>query len=161
MSLIEITELLGNLGEFVGAIAVVATLIYLSNQVRDSGRAAQFTAVQANRNQRVDFFLRLRDSPDMAEIMVKANAGAALTEEQERKLGFHCAASWALMYAEWVQRELGTAGEFGIKESATLDRAIKDTSMIDFWKNNGYLVYPDKFVDYVDTKISREGGLNP
>ena len=34
MSWLETTALLGNLGEFVGALAVVATLIYLAIQVR-------------------------------------------------------------------------------------------------------------------------------
>ena len=34
MTFIEISEILGNLGEFVGSIAVVATLIYLAVQVR-------------------------------------------------------------------------------------------------------------------------------
>lgn len=159
MSLIELTEILGNLGEFVGALAVVVTLIYLANQVRDSGKAAQFTAVQANRNQRVDFFLRLRDSPYMAEIMVKDNAGTELSAEEKLKLMHHCAASWALMYAEWVQSELGTAGEFAIKEGATLDRVIDSKTMMEFWMSNGALVYPDKFVDYVNSKISRQDNL--
>jgi hypothetical protein len=36
VTVIEMTELLGNVGEFVGAIAVVATLIYLAHQVRES-----------------------------------------------------------------------------------------------------------------------------
>ena len=36
MSWLELTALLGNLGEFVGAIAVVATLIYLAVQVRSA-----------------------------------------------------------------------------------------------------------------------------
>jgi hypothetical protein len=34
--MLEITQILGNLGEFVGALAVVATLIYLAIQVRHS-----------------------------------------------------------------------------------------------------------------------------
>ena len=36
MELMEIAQLLGNFGEFVGAIAVVLTLIYLAVQVRHS-----------------------------------------------------------------------------------------------------------------------------
>ena len=36
MSLMEVSQLLGNFGEFVGAIAVVVTLIYLAMQVRHS-----------------------------------------------------------------------------------------------------------------------------
>lgn len=36
MTFIELSEVLGNLGEFVGSIAVLATLIYLAVQVRHS-----------------------------------------------------------------------------------------------------------------------------
>jgi hypothetical protein len=39
-------ELLGNLGEFVGAIAVVLTLGYLALQIRQSNIAAQSSAIQ-------------------------------------------------------------------------------------------------------------------
>ncbi len=34
--MLEITQILGNIGEFVGALGVVATLIYLAVQVRHS-----------------------------------------------------------------------------------------------------------------------------
>jgi hypothetical protein len=37
MDLTSTAQLLGNLGEFVGAIAVVATLVYLAIQVRHRG----------------------------------------------------------------------------------------------------------------------------
>ena len=36
MTFVETTQVLGNLGEFVGAIAVVMTLVYLARQVRHS-----------------------------------------------------------------------------------------------------------------------------
>ena len=39
-------QLLGNYGEFVGAIAVVATLGYLAVQIRQSNIAAQTSAIQ-------------------------------------------------------------------------------------------------------------------
>ncbi|MEJ2089416.1 MAG: hypothetical protein P8Y69_13285 [Gammaproteobacteria bacterium] len=37
----EMSQLLGNLGEFVGALAVVATLFYLAVQVRLSRQATE------------------------------------------------------------------------------------------------------------------------
>ncbi len=40
MTLMEAAQLLGDVGEFVGSIAVVATLAYLAIQVRNAGRAA-------------------------------------------------------------------------------------------------------------------------
>ena len=40
-------QLLGNYGEFVGAIAVVVTLIYLTFQIRQSTHQARLTSIQA------------------------------------------------------------------------------------------------------------------
>ena len=47
MDFMDTAQLLGNLGEFVGAIAVVVTLAYLAVQVRQSNHAAQSSAVQS------------------------------------------------------------------------------------------------------------------
>ena len=40
-------QLLGNYGEFVGAIAVVLTLFYLTTQIRQSSRSLKSSAAQA------------------------------------------------------------------------------------------------------------------
>ncbi len=47
MSAMETAQLLGNYGEFVGAIAVVLTLFYLSVQIRQSSRSMRSSAAQA------------------------------------------------------------------------------------------------------------------
>ncbi len=51
MSLQETTAILGNLGEFIGAIAVVGTLFYLAVQVRHGKKAteANTRSLEANR----------------------------------------------------------------------------------------------------------------
>jgi hypothetical protein len=41
MSLLEVTAVLGNLGEFIGAVAVVVTLFYLAVQVRHGKEATE------------------------------------------------------------------------------------------------------------------------
>jgi hypothetical protein len=43
----EFAQLLGNYGEFVGAVAVVVTLGYLARQLRESNRATRSAAYQA------------------------------------------------------------------------------------------------------------------
>ena len=50
----EISALLGNLGEFVGAIAVVATLIYLSIQVKLSKEATLANTRQMEENRKLN-----------------------------------------------------------------------------------------------------------
>ena len=47
MTLVETAQLLGNFGEFFGAIAVVVTLAYLAIQVRQSNRATKTNSEQA------------------------------------------------------------------------------------------------------------------
>ena len=152
MSILELSQILGNFGEFVGAVAVVATLIYLANQVRDAGRAAQFAAVQANRNQRMGFHVAGRESSYIPAIYGKVLSNLPLDEEESFRLSLHHAANWGLIYAEWVQKELGSAGEFQVKDHA-LGLAIEDTSSRVWWEHTGIQVYPDKFVAYVNGKL--------
>ena len=45
MGLLEWTSLLGNVGEFVGSIAVLATLIYLAIQLRENTRTIRIQAL--------------------------------------------------------------------------------------------------------------------
>ncbi len=123
----ETIQLLGNLGEFLGAFAVFATLLYLAVQVRDASRAAKFAAVEANRAHRIASFNAMRDSPYLPPILVKIQTGEALNAEDQIRLTSHDSAVWALLYAEWVQRDLGVMGEF-----ATSVVALSSPSAMDW-----------------------------
>ena len=46
MTLTDTAQLMGNFGEFFGAIAVVATLGYLVMQIREASRATMFSSEQ-------------------------------------------------------------------------------------------------------------------
>jgi hypothetical protein len=150
MDLIEIIQLLGNLGEFVGAFAVLATLLYLAIQVRDASKAAKFAAVQANRAQRISSFINLRDSPYLPPIMVKIQAGEELNAEEKIRLVSHDCAMWALLYAEWVQRDLGVMEEFATSDELSLGVALSSPSALEWWRLAGAHIYPARFVEYVN-----------
>ena len=92
-------ELLGNYGEFIGAIAVVVTLVYLSIQVKHSKDATEFNSKQVeqsnllalsqNQIARVNLIERqIRDitaSSELAEIFVRYKAqGIDALDEVER-----------------------------------------------------------------------------
>ncbi len=61
MTLMDVAQLLGGFGEFVGAIAVVATLLYLAIQVRNSTVQARASAYQATGVAFGQYFLSLDD----------------------------------------------------------------------------------------------------
>ena len=95
-------QMLGNYGEFVGAIAVVATLFYLAVQVRHTKEAtdANTKALEVSQKiARTDSFLRRTDvmersaaqvalSEELANIALKARRGAIdeLTELERIRL---------------------------------------------------------------------------
>ncbi len=79
MTITELAQLLGNFGEFVGAIAVVATLVYLAIQVRHSKDAMEantrlldegrrLALAQAYENRTITLLDNLRDSRDSRHV---------------------------------------------------------------------------------------------
>lgn len=51
MDWMSTTQLLGNVGEFIGAVAVLTTLVYLSFQVRQGSRTLQWSERRATTEQ--------------------------------------------------------------------------------------------------------------
>jgi hypothetical protein len=146
----EISQVLGNVGEFVGAIAVVATLLYLAVQVRDAGRSSKFSAVQANRETKIAWFSSLRDSPHLPAIQLKVLAGEALEAEDELRLTYHYASYWGLLYSEWVQRELGVTGEFATSDDMDMKFLLSSRRAMEVWRGVAQHLYPARFVEYVN-----------
>jgi len=72
-----ITEF-GAIGEFIGAIAVVVTLIYLAIQMRQNTNALKLNAARSVTEQLQDMFSLTASSQELAEILVKASGDSAL-----------------------------------------------------------------------------------
>ena len=153
MTTLEFIQILGAIGEFVGAIAVVVTLIYLSRQVRDSARSAQAAAVESARTRRISSFEAVRDSPYLPPIQVKIARGEELDEEERLRASNHYAALWGLLYAEWIQRDLGTVGEYVTRPEIALTQALSSPGAMQWWNNAGVGLYPPRFIDYIEKML--------
>ena len=64
---------LGALGEFVGSMAVLVTLIYLSIQVRQARREQQQAVLEARTEAIRDGYMRIATSPSLASATAKLN----------------------------------------------------------------------------------------
>jgi hypothetical protein len=75
-----LAQLLANYGQFIGAISVVVTLVYLAIQVRQNTRLA---AIQVN-NSVIEGYARFREQQNQYPFIVaKMQRGAELTEEED------------------------------------------------------------------------------
>lgn len=67
MNEISLTDL-GNLGEFVGAIAVIASLIYVGIQLRQNTAAIKITTAQAFTDTWNGYISTLNLAPDLGDV---------------------------------------------------------------------------------------------
>ena len=158
MSLMETSQLLGNLGEFVGALAVVATLAYLAVQVRHSREATEtntkslrlMARIEAGKNWWEEA-VRLALSPDMASIVARGFEDASVLDDNERERlipwymqHFFMKDTLYQQYLEgvlpedvWKAQELVTVG------------CIRCESFMRVW-DAGYIPTTDEFKAYIE-----------
>ena len=153
---------LGSLGEFIGAIAVVISLIYLAFQVRHNTRAIQSSTHQAVLDGIMRVSASLSDSEGMARISRKANEDyEGLTDDERIRFEayadrtvanyetafYNCQRSMIdpVIWKSWSHQILADLSEPGLRR---------------FWheKKHRYLV---EFVDYVDRHVDRGTSAAP
>ena len=111
MTLMETAQVLGNFGEFVGAIAVVATLLYLAVQVRHSKEALDANtrtakaslSYQAAKNRAEFMNGRLLENPELMNLVlgVSENDPTPLNPDEERRLSIANRMIMELLYADF------------------------------------------------------------
>jgi hypothetical protein len=115
MPFIELSAILGNLGEFVGSIAVLGTLVYVSVQVNQSkellerqsqsieqsNRIAVSTAEAEMLYRNFDWYKSMINHPHMAELAVKLGTNETLNPVEVWQ-----ARAWASqLYQLWLSSE--------------------------------------------------------
>ncbi len=84
MSTLEFSQLLGNFGEFVGAIAVVVTLIYLTTQIRQNNTALRSAAAQDVQHNFAAWYSSAQGDPNLLSISAKGMKDLASLSEIEK-----------------------------------------------------------------------------
>lgn len=79
-------EAIGALGEVLGAIAVIATLLYLAVQTKHARLVVENTANLGTIEGHSRFRQALMTNPALTDLLAKANSGAALTEGEAQRI---------------------------------------------------------------------------
>jgi hypothetical protein len=165
---------LGSLGEFVGAIAVMVTLVYLAIQTRLTRKAAEETAKFSSMQMLqgvADMYSRwrlARMNPELAELLVKARGSENLTDEEQI---IFSSAFEELFFTALVSFQ-------GAVESASFHKESVDIIyLLDTFKDNpkaiaewqrmrpaliagSSMTGSSKFVDTVDKMLEEQGFSN-
>jgi len=76
-------ETLGNLGDFLGGLAVIASLLYLAVQIRQNTRAVRSSSYHQAAEQTWNYCLAVAGDASLAEILARREAGEALSPAEQ------------------------------------------------------------------------------
>jgi hypothetical protein len=95
---------LGNIGEFVAAIATLATLVYLALQIRQNTQSVRAAAVDAAANQFIESLRLVSLNPELAELLEAGHHDYdSLPAVQRRRYVYHYFAN-ALQFENLFQK---------------------------------------------------------
>ena len=153
-------QLLGNYGEFIGAIAVVATLVYLAVQVRHSKESLEANTAalagqirQAAMETAITELLQMTAMPD---ISIALSGAKPLTDREHVQLDSFLAASMRGREFSWLQHKAGAIDELQWQTDLTVLSVYMDSILIRQWWNKlGKHYSGAEFVGFVDELMSK------
>ena len=154
MSFMNIAQLLGNLGEFTGAIVIVASLIYLAMQVRQNSEHLAAQSRYNNYKGRTDLTLAAALNNEIFEAYLKSRNGDELSPAEQLRISFYMRAVFTFWEYEFREYEVGRLAEeeFNAAGKRTLFQRNSES-----W-GTGWTNYkntaPRRFVEYVDQNIT-------
>lgn len=125
----------GSIGEFIGAIATIATLAYLAVQIRHNSRVVKAQTRATIGTATSDIILREAVNPDIVRALAKTEAGEELSREEKLQLRMVATATfrhWENVFYQYRQG-LYDSGEFEA-HSQTWRRLVVEGWLKDYWK---------------------------
>jgi len=155
MSFMDVTELLGNLGDFVGGIIIIISLIYLARQVRQNTRALQGSYEIQSINRTYDMVIPVAKDRRVAEWWVSgADKLADLDAIDQQRIKLWEYAAIELWWANYLARKHGMlSDEFWQHQMALVEAFGGRDSVRAAWQEFKP-VYNDEFRQLIDPHLS-------
>ena len=145
-------EAIGAVGEVGGAIAVVATLVYLARQIQSGTRAAAAATTWDASRLLAEYHGRMNQRPELASILFRGYAGPDGLDDQERMQFLAMTAEiFHIMEGLYRQWRLGFLSDEAWRPIERGLRRQLQTSLIDEWWASEMAVLSDEFRHYVDS----------
>ena len=145
---------LGNIGEFVAAIATLVTLVYLALQIRQNTRALQGTSHDSSVNRMQAWHLALATDPDLGSIQIRASRGEELTDEERDRVRYLW--NYALIGSEalYYQHSRGNVGpEVWEAQLARIAALAKVPEFRNYWQNQRGFTLTDAFERVIEREL--------
>ena len=161
MTLMETAQLLGNLGEFVAAIAVLVTLAYLAIQVRQNARASRLAAGQSVLTALNSSLIAAASTPEFSSTVLDGQIDFKSLSEGEQKQFVVFMMPWfrGLEQAHLAYR-LGqiSDGKWG-GHAAHIGGLVRSEGVQRWWQTRRAVFSPE-FQAFVDSSATMEAAMS-
>jgi len=147
-------DALGNIGDFIGGIGVVVTLIYLAGQIRQNTQSVRVSAYHAAQRDAADILDSVASDPELTRIFFDGNRDyESLSREDRRRYALCIASLLRKLENILYQTRLGTL-EFAQWEGVLSEfRRIFAEPGTKAWWVRGRSAFNRELQDFVDQEV--------
>lgn len=143
---------LGNIGEFLGAIGVIITLVYLALQIRQNTSSSRTTAEVSFGREFIDWHARISSQPELGRIWdVAMENPDALNKDEVRRFIFLIAEFFLICEGQYKlhQNKYISVDSWQAKTDVML--GLLRNSLVQQWWIKRMTPFSSEFIDYVDS----------
>jgi hypothetical protein len=158
MSAIEWAELLGNIGEFVGSVAVLVTLIYLAIQVRQNSNTIAGATEMDMAREMAAWHARVTSDPELMQLYEKGASDQSMTELEMMRYRWLIAELLWLNEGYYKQHLRGLISNEAWEDIVTSTVGLLRGEVLKTWWESRASALSDDFVSYIDQRRSEDTG---
>jgi hypothetical protein len=143
----------GAIGEIVGGVGVIASLLYLAVQIRQSSLISRTATTQALLGHSIQ--MNATASGDISPVIAKLRNSQTLNEEEQHQYFSYMMAVFAQSWQAHFQHSHGMLEQevYEAYERRTLS-FLESPAALEFWRDNAFR-FSQSFRDYVASLIER------
>lgn len=151
-------EAAGAIGEIIGAIGVIASLLYVARQVGASNKASAIESKLATSRMHSDFIGSLIENPELDEILFKGISDyQSLSKTDHRRFSNMALQAFTFFSAGYFQLKAGTMDSEEWSESeAIIQFWLSGQGGKDWWQKVGQKRFSRRFTSYIEEKFLSE-----
>jgi len=150
----------GAIGELIGGIAIIVSLIYVGIQVNDSASAVRSASANDANSALQNWYLQIGSDQQTSELMYEALISEeALSNQQEFQFLMMLHGIFLAFQNSYLLAEEGTIDVELLEGLTGVVLGVKDLpGMIRYWRQRKSYLHPE-FADYVDQLLKQEKGI--
>lgn len=148
-------EAAGAIGEIVGALGVIASLLYVARQLGASNKASAIESKLATSRMHSDFIGSLIENPELDELLFKGISGLeTLSDRDYRRFSNMALQAFTFFSAGYFQLKAGTMDRDEWTESEEIIRFwLGGKGGREWWQKVGRQRFSARFCSYIAEKI--------